>query len=264
MLLTRTLVRTCFAVSLTAAGLLLAAGCAPQLDRMEIAILENRNEISRLEVQNRRMMTEVMALGQLLRMDRDADDSSPAMRLAKLSQVATRLDQLLQKLDDNAEYMRDLSARVDLLATRSGIPTLGEYKPPPPNQETVDTMPEEGRSIFQAAELDRSRGNNELARAGFEEFLERFGNSESAADAAYWLGDLAYAESEFSAALGRFQDIMENFPTSARVPAAMYKARTCLLELGLKQAAWTMGGDLLAKFPDSPEAALLRESTPDQ
>ena len=55
---------------------------------------------------------------------------SSAMRLAKLVQVSTRLDQLMQKLDDNAEYMRDLSARVDLLATRQGIPTLGEYKPP--------------------------------------------------------------------------------------------------------------------------------------
>jgi TolA-binding protein len=260
----RRILGTCLVAVVTAAGLLSAVGCAPQLDRMEASILENRNEISRLEVQNRRMLTEVEALGQLLRMDRNAGDESSAMRLAKLSQVSTRLDQLLQRLDDNAEYMRDLSARVDLLATRSGIPTLGEYKPPPTNQAAAGDLPEEGRSIFEAAELDRSRGNNELARDGFREFLERYGNSESADDALYWLADLAFADKEYSQALVHLEDLLERFPTSERVPAAMYKARICLLDLGRKEEAWTVGGDLLAKYPDSPEAALLRESAPGQ
>ena len=256
--------RSLLVLPAAAVVLLWMAGCAPQLDRMEVAILENRSEISRLEVQNRRMMQEVEALGQLLRMDRNAGDESSAMRLAKLSQVSSRLDQLLQKLDDNAEYMRDLSARVDLLATRSGIPTLGEYKPPPPSQETGADLPEEGRSIFNAAELDRSRGNNDLAKAGFQEFLDRFGNSEAADDALYWLGDLSYADKNFSEAIDLFRDLGERFPTSDRVPASLYKMRTCLLELGMSQEAWTVGGDLLARFPDSPEAALLRESAPGQ
>ena len=69
-------------------------------------------------------------LGELLRMDRDAGGESSAMRLAKLSQLSTQMDQLMRRLEDNMEYMRDLSARVDLLATRSGVPTLGEYRPP--------------------------------------------------------------------------------------------------------------------------------------
>lgn len=257
-------VRLLSAVTLAAAGLVLAAGCAPQLDRMEAQILENRAEISRMEVQNQRMLQEVEALAQLLRMDRDAGDESGAMRLAKLSQVSGRLDQLLRKLDDNAEYMRDLSARVDLLATRSGIPTLGEYKPPPPPEEISEALPEEGRSIFEAAELDRSRGNSDLARAGFTEFLERYGDSEAADDALYWLGDLAYADQQYSAALGHFQDLLERFPQSDRIPPALYKARTCLLKLDRQEEAWTVGGDLLARFPDSPEAALLREADADR
>ncbi|MBU8871982.1 MAG: tetratricopeptide repeat protein [Gemmatimonadales bacterium] len=256
--------RSFLAVVAMATCWLLLTGCAPQLDRMEVAILENHNEISRLEVQNQRMMQEVVALGQLLRMDRDAGDESSAMRLAKLSQVSGRLDQLLLKLDDNAEYMRDLSARVDLLATRSGIPTLGEYKPPPAQQEVGEALPEEGRSIFAAAELDRSRGNSELARAGFQEFLDRFGNSEAAPEALYWLGDLAYAEQKHTDAVSLFQDLLERFPVSDRVPAAMFKIRASFLELGRNQEAWTMGSDLLGKFPDSAEAALLRESTTGQ
>ena len=45
------------------------------------------------------------------------------------------------------------------------------------------------------------------------------------------------------------------------MPAAMYKGRACYLALGRKQDAWKMGGDLLARFPASDEAALLKEET---
>ena len=249
---------------LSTVALVAAVGCAPQLDRMEASILENRAEISRLQVQNQRMLTEMETLARLLRMESNVGDETSAMRLAKLSQVSTRLDQLMMKLDDNTEYMRDLSARVDLLATRSGIPTLGEYKPPPSGGASVAELPEEGRSIFEAAELDRSRGNADLAKAGFEEFLERYGDSEAADDAIYWLGDLNYAAGEYSAALDRFRELEVRFPQSERVPAALYKSRTCLLELGRKEEAWTVGGDLLARYPDSAEAALLREEAPGQ
>lgn len=247
---------------LTTAALVAAVGCAPQLDRMEAEIMENRAEISKLQVQNQRLLGEIAALAQLLRMESQAGDETGAMRLAKLSQVSTRLDQLMMKLDDNAEYMRDLSARVDLLATRSGIPTLGEYKPPPRGAASAEELPEEGRSILEAAELDRNRGNLDLARSGFEEFLAKYGDTEAADDAIYWLGDLAYADGDFDGALQRFQELETRFPQSERLPAALYKTRSCLLELGRKDEAWNVGGDLLARFPDSPEAALLQEQAP--
>jgi tol-pal system protein YbgF len=234
------------------------AGCAPQLDRIEVSVQENRDEISRLQAENKKMLQEVQALGQLLRMDRDAGDESSAMRLAKLSQLSTRLDQLMQKLDDNAEYMRDLSARVDLLATRQGIPTLGEYKPPAATSVGTETLPEEGRAIFEMAELDRNRGNVALAKSGFEEFLSKYGNSELSDDALYWLGDLSYGEGDDAAALGYFEDMLDRFPASEKVPAAMYKARACLLNLGRPDEAGTMGAALVERYPDSAEAALLQ------
>lgn len=245
-------------VLVMAAGLTLLVGCAPQLNRIEVAVQDNRDQIARMQAENKRLLQEVQALNQLMRMDKDAGDESSAMRLAKLSQVSARLDQLMQKLDDNAQYMRELSARVDLLASRQGIPTLGEYKPA---QGGADALPEEGRSILAAAEADRTRGNNDLARQGYEEFLQRFGKSEAADDALYRLGDLAYADGDHAGAVKRFEDLLSRFPKSDWAPAAMYKARACYLALGRKQDAWKMGGDLLAKYPASDEAALLKEET---
>jgi TolA-binding protein len=234
-----------------------AVGCAPQLDRIEVSVQENHDEMADLKAENRRLLREMEALGQLLRMDRDAGDESSAMRLAKLSQVSARLDQLLQKLDDNAEYMRDLSARVDLLATRSGVPMPGrEYRPPTPATGGVE-LPEEGRTILEVAELDRSQGNIALARSGFEEFLERYPGSEAGDRALYWLGDLAYGDEDHAGAMAWFQRLLDEYPASAYVPAALYKGRSSLLALGRSEEAWELGGRLLEQHSDSPEAALL-------
>lgn len=244
----------------TAAVLALLAGCAPQLDRIEVGIQENHDEIAQLQAENRRVVQEMDALGQLLRMESNAGDESSAMRLAKLSQVSARLDQLLQKLDDNAEYMRDLSARVDLLATRSGVPTLGEYRPPTRTAEATP-LPEEGRTILEVAELDRSQGNMELARSGYREFLEKYPGAEAGDRALYGLGDLDYGMDGHEEALVWFQRLVDEYPGSMYAPAALYKSRTCLMALGRTEEAWDMGGRLLHEHPDSPEAALLREET---
>ncbi len=249
------------AAALLGAVVITTVGCAPQLDRIELAVQDNRDEMARLQAENKRVLQELQALGQLLRMEQNSGTETSAMSFAKLSQVGNRLDQLLVKLDDNTEYMRDLSARVDLLATRSGLPTLGEYKPPSSGSNGGSPLTEEGRSIFAAAELDRSRGNIELARSGFQEFLVKFPTSEEADDATYWLGDLSYGDAQFGAALEFFKRVINDFPGSERVPSAMYKARACFLELGQKNEAWSMGGQLLEKYPLSSEAALLREET---
>jgi tol-pal system protein YbgF len=168
----------------------------------------------------------------------------------------------MRKLDDNAEYMRALSARVDLLATRSGIPMPGDETPPPP-PAPADTgavaLPEEGRSIYQAAQLDRSRGNVTLAREGFREFLERYGDSELADDARYWLGDLAYGEGDWIDASDQFERLLADHPDTPWAPAALLKRGYSLRELDRDEQAASVFATLVERFPDSNEAALIAD-----
>ncbi|HOX26491.1 MAG TPA: tol-pal system protein YbgF [Candidatus Krumholzibacteria bacterium] len=242
------------------AGLGFLAACAPQLDRIELAVQDGRDEVAALRAENRRLAQEVTALGELARLESESGEETDAQRAMKLSQVSARLDQLIQKMDDNAAYLRDLSARVDLLATRSGIPTLGEYKPPQPRDESVAAeLPEEGRSIYQAAQLDRSRGNVELAREGFREFLERYASSELGDDARYWLGDLAYGEQDWADADAQFQRLLADVPGTPWAAAALLKRGYCLQELGRPDEAKAVFRDLVARFPDTNEAALVRD-----
>lgn len=242
-----------------AAGLTLLTACAPQLDRIELGVQENRDELAELRAENRRLALEVQGLASLLRLESTAGGETEAQRQAKLVQVSQRLEQLLQKLDDNQAYLRDLSARVDLLATRAGVPTLGEYRPPPREEAALADLPEEGRSVFQAAQLDRSRGNVELARDGFLDFLDRFRGSELADDARYWLGDLAYGQGDWQEAEAQFQNLLQEHPQTPWAAAALLKRGYSLRELGRESDAAGVFEDLVARFPASNEAALIRD-----
>jgi tol-pal system protein YbgF len=235
------------------------AGCAPQLDRIEAELAETNSELAEIRKDQQEMREQIEKVNHLFRIDQNTDVQSTAQRMAKIDQLSQKITQLMLKLDDNNEYMRSLSARVDLLATRAGIPTLGEYKGTGQNPGEYDPLPEEGRAIFQAAQLDRNRGNNDMAKEGFTEFLDKYGNSELADDALYWLGDLAYGEEQFEAALTHFEKLLNDYPFSDHCPAAMLKSAYTLQALGRNQESGAQFQKLIDVYPESAEAALAKE-----
>jgi tol-pal system protein YbgF len=233
------------------AGLLLLCGCAPQFDRIEEGVLHNAQEIEQLQREQALLRQQVEAIDALLRSDQDAGLTADARGSAKLGHLSQKIDQLIQKLDDNASFTRNLSARVDLLSTRAGVSPLGAAG--------GGELPEEGRAIFRAALRDRSRGETELARQGFRDFLSRHGQSELADDAHYWLAELDYADGHHAEALAAFQSFLEAYPASELAPAAELKVGYCQFALGQEAQARATLARLIERHPDAEEAALARE-----
>ena len=234
----------------------LLTGCSPQFEHIESAVDRNHVEIQRLRDEQTVLAREVGGIADLLRNDQGGGLENEARLQAQLSQVLRRLDQITQKQDDNQEYMRNLSARVDLLATRLGLPTLGEFKEAAPGGADLQALPEEGRAIFNAALLDRDRGNDDLARQGFTEFLDRYPSSEMADDARYWLGELAYGRGDYEAALADFLTLATEFPQAERRPDALQKAVLSAQALGDAVQARSLLERLQNDYPGSEQAAL--------
>jgi len=179
-----------------------------------------------------------------------------------MGQLESKVDHLTQMLEDNNEFMRTISARVDMLATRLGVPTLGEFKALGAGDVDVaplESLPEEGRAIYQAAMLDRSRGNADAARTGFEEFLGKYGRTELADDALYWLGDLDYGAGRYQEALASFQRLLADHPDAERRPDAMLKAGFCQIELGDAAGGRATLEQLIATYPGTETAALAEQ-----
>ncbi len=243
----------------------LLVGCAPRVDRLETGIGENARTLAELRRTQQQMRQDLAGLYSFVKADDGGDLQQRAALQERLARIERRLEQIDHKLDDNAEFMRTISARVDMLATRLGVPTLGEYKALPDTVVGSDlvTLPEEGRAIYRAALLDRSRGNLETAREGFQDFLASYGRSELADDALYWLADIAHSAGDDRTALEHLQRLLDAHPASDRRPDALLMAVQAARALGQAEEAARYLDELERRWPDAEQTLLARQALAD-
>lgn len=230
--------------------LLLLPGCAT---RREIVRLKNQanfleNSNRRQEEQNARLdslMTEQIEVTNRLRADLATTLSEMDQRMgiveSKLEDLGQRFPELSQKMD---QVKREMSTKRD---TTGAPDTTGVMVNVDPKQ------------LYDAAYLDLTKGDYDLAVTGFSNYLKYFPETEQAANAQYWLGECYYAKKNYTKAAIEFHKVLENYSTGAKVPSALYKLGLSLLELKSTSQAEKYLQELVDKYPNTQEAKLAGE-----
>lgn len=113
--------------------------------------------------------------------------------------------------------------------------------------------------MYQAAYLDYTKGNYDLAIQGFTEFLKAFPDAEYAGNAQYWIGESLYSLGKYEDAQGAFDKVIKNYPASSKVPGAMLKRGYCFDAMKKPKEAKEAYQVLIKKYPDSEAAKLAGE-----
>jgi len=150
---------------------------------------------------------------------------------------------LAQRVDESGELYRDLKDSLRFAKAASADSAAAATSP---------------RALYDAAYQDLTRGNHGLALLGFQEVIAKFGDSELADNAQYWIGESYYAQKDFKQALAEFQKTAQLYPQGDKLPAALLKSALCLQQLGDKPAARSALQSLMDRFPASEEARLAR------
>ena len=87
------------------------------------------------------------------------------------------------------------------------------------------------------ATADYQRGQYDLARQGFLEYLETYPKTDLSDDAAYWIGECYAAQKKPREAIGAFDRLFRLYPQSDKSAAAHMKKGLAHLELGEKAQA---------------------------
>ena len=88
------------------------------------------------------------------------------------------------------------------------------------------------------------------AALAFTQFIQRFPNSELTDDAWYWMGEARFVTREFSQSLGAFQNVINNFMDSPRIPASYLKVGYIQYEYGAYIKARETLNFVLSSFPN--------------
>ncbi len=113
--------------------------------------------------------------------------------------------------------------------------------------------------LFQIGRDQITRGGNSAARAAFTDLLQRFPNSEMAADAQFYVAESWAAEGSAAPADTAYAMVVSKYPQSPRAPTALYKRGFNAQSAGRTTAARRLYNDLIRRYPDSDEAELARE-----
>jgi tol-pal system protein YbgF len=223
------------------------------------------------------------------RAEADANDSVRAMQLVEIlttlrnvtdsiSLFSTRLNRMrAESQSDMRALKQDVSAiqattgqsQERLQQLRAQIEQRNRQSSPPAASVTspADTVnksaPPTGapgpNELFQIGKDQLTRGGNSAARAAFTDFLQRFPDSELAADAQFYIAESYAAEASNGAADSAYAVVVSKYGESPRAPTALYKRGVIAQTAGRTTAAKRLYNDLIKRYPDSDEAELARE-----
>ena len=177
--------------------------------------------------------------------------------------IGTKVDQSADELRSLRENVANLSTRFGSLDNKladisSAIRVLSAPPPPPPPAAgagattTSAPAPPPGvsaESLWQNAFRDYSSGKDELAMAEFVDYLKYFPQTENAASAQYYEGQLYDRAKQYDEAVEAFDAVLERYPDNPKTPDAMYMKGADLMKGGHRTDAAAEFKDFLARFP---------------
>jgi TolA-binding protein len=109
----------------------------------------------------------------------------------------------------------------------------------------------EGYKLFKAKKYEESAEKFKLV-------LVKSPKGKDAAEAYFGLGEVEFQQKNYKKAIVEFSKVQDAAAKSELIPASLYKIGQSFSKLGMKQEAKGFFGELLEKYPKSPEAKKLK------
>jgi tol-pal system protein YbgF len=107
----------------------------------------------------------------------------------------------------------------DQIDPSSTSPSSAEVMPSQPAEPQVDEM-----AVYRSAMDQILKQRNFVAGSKtLKKYLQDFPNGQYAANAKYWLGQIAYQKEDFEQSMGWFSQLVDEYPSHQKSPEAKYK-----------------------------------------
>ena len=180
-----------------------------------------------------------------------------------VASVNSRIDtmsQQFQSLRDSIDEMNNRMKRLDqqLVDIKNIVSTVPA--PTAPAATSPTPAAPSAADLFRSAVRDYQAGNFNLAGPQFDQYLKLYPNTEQAADAQYYLGDMFLQASDWGRAVDAFNLVLERYPESRRAPDAQFKKGQVYLKQSKRDAAAREFRELIKKYPNSTAASQAAEA----
>ena len=171
-------------------------------------------------------------------------------RMGKLDKSIQDLQGQLQNIQNPPTGMPGQAGGTNPAAASSpgGAPDAGGTgAQAPPLQET-----------YQAALRDYNTARYDVAAGEFHDILTYYPQDDLAGNAQFYLGEIAYKQSNYAEAVKNYNVVLENFSGNPKAPAAQLHKGQALIKSGKRDAGIRELRSLIQRHPQTPEATQAR------
>lgn len=230
-----------------------------QVQRLEASTLD-KNDLAAMESRMQELTSKTMR-----------SNADLAVRVERLQE---QIEALHASLELTTRQLQSISHELAAVRAQSaGRPALppviaapeGSAEPAPEGETGAAAPAAAGNPASTPEELYRSsyedymRGNYDLASEGFREYLRRWGATDLADNAQYWIGECYDAQERHQEALEAFSAVLERYPTSDKAAAAQLKKGLIYLKMGDQGQGVVNLQYVVYEHPNTKEADLARE-----
>ena len=176
-----------------------------------------------------------------------------------LSDLSARLERMDAKITDLKNSMQIMQNPPPAPGTTSpgASPLGGNPGAGTTGQGNVPAGPPAGMSAektYTDARRDQQSGNLDLAMQEYQQYLTYFPNTELAANAQYYIGEISYNRADYKHAIEAFDAVLERYPQNAKTRDARLLKGLALAHDGQKSKASTELRALIQAYPSSEQA----------
>jgi tol-pal system protein YbgF len=172
-----------------------------------------------------------------------------------LNDLGSRLERMDAKITDLKNQMQIIQNPPAAPGTApTGAP--GGLTTPNPGQGGPATPPPgmSAEKTYTDAVRDLHTGNVDLAAQEFQQYLTYYPNTELAASAQYYLGEISYNKGDFNGAVQAFDAVLERYPQNPKTADAHLMKGMALVKAGQRNRAAEEFRSLIQDFPRTDDA----------
>ena len=179
-----------------------------------------------------------------------------------VADVQARLGKLDQRLTDVQNTLQNVDSK---LASPPGAPGAASLAPPPAGAPMAPAPgggppaasaapPASADVLYSNALRDVNGKRYDLATQEFQDYLKFYKDTDLASNAQFYLGEIAFMQNQYQAALEAYNKVIENYPKSFKTASARMRKGFCFAELGQKAAAIRELRAVVRIYPGTEEA----------
>ena len=237
-----------------------------QLGVLQHLIEQSNDNINKITQQMTSMQAKMDAEGQnnqLAGQIQSLNDSVDELK-TRLGRIDSTLSSMQGQMGNVAAPPAGAVGTVPSTAAPSGSGAGSDLSSPAPASPSV-AAPQGGQpqappvdQLYQSAVRDYNGAKYDLATSEFADVVKYYPQSELAGNASFYLGEVAYRQGLYPAAIRNYDIVLEQFAGSSKAPAAQLRKGEAELASSQRDAGVRDLRALVQRYPTSPEGAQAR------